>query len=471
MSALTSSSAEEPNLAVQIEASTKTKPKTLFLLGDWQYVERSLHRLMAAWGRYFPDWEDKCSLHRHVWEQSECVRRLRQRMEEFVGGKPDAAVSAKLERLANTVLLAPSFQDAVDGIYAHLTHALVKSYLEYIHHAHSVHDAPTIAMLHEICTMKEQHRLWFHDFRRRHPHTTDAAYVAVINREVESCGRLTAGLPIEGEPAKPCGVATDFRLPRSSARTPHWKPKHDIALYVRQDFETSIETRRLWWAYAYMLEMNLPDDQLRWIYWGHFMPWAWHQDISRHLWDESRHGDSGYSRLKDFGISMDEVGFPPYQKLGDPEGGIIDLGPDEPLTAKDLYEEVYLIGMVAETVHFQVKNESYADFRDGGDMESAEMMLFDVIDETTHVQYAHRWLPVLAEFGEVTDHPDYKKRSSRDRAKCEAESRAHHDGDLAKPRDPADPAFIFYQDLLARARKARPLTNATTCPPRQLMPM
>lgn len=455
---------------VQIEKSSRTKPKVLFRLNDWQYVERSIHRLLAAWGRHFADWDDKSALHRQVWEQAECVRRLRERTADFIGGKPDAPVSERLERIANTVLLAPSFEDAIDGIHAHLTHALVKSYLDYVHHAHPVHDAPTIAMLHEICTIKEQQRLWYHDYRRRHPHVTDANYAAAISEAIEAAGGFRAALPVEEE-ARPCGVATEFRLPRYSARTPHWKAKHDFMPFVRQDFETSIETRRFWWAYAYLLEKNLPDDQLRWIYWGHFMPWAWHQDISRHLWDESRHGDSGYSRLKDFGISIEEVGFPPYQNTEDNKDGTLDLGPGTPLSAKDLYEEVYFIGMVAETGHFEVKNESYADFRDGGDMESAEMMLFDVIDETTHVQYAHRWLPELAKHAGITDHADYKKRSAVERDRFESESRARMQADQARPRDPNDPAFAFYQEMLARARQAKPLSNATTCPPRQLMPM
>jgi hypothetical protein len=111
-------------------------------------------------------------------------------------------------------------------------------------------------------------------------------------------------------------VATDFRLSKFSARNVPIRPRQPFMDYVRADFATNLEARRLFWAFGYMLEKNLPDDQLLWLYYGHYMPWAWQHIISRHLWDESRHGDSGYSRLRDFGISLEDVGFSGYDQAG-----------------------------------------------------------------------------------------------------------------------------------------------------------
>ena len=84
-----------------VDAATRTKPHTVDLLNDWQYLERSVHRILAGWGRRLPGWDDKSALHRQVWEQSEVVRRLRERVREFPGGKPDAPVSAGLEAIAS----------------------------------------------------------------------------------------------------------------------------------------------------------------------------------------------------------------------------------------------------------------------------------------------------------------------------------------------------------------------------------
>lgn len=477
---------------VLIAADSKQKPRTVDLLNDWQYVEKSIHRLLAAWGRNMSGWNDKSALHRHIWDQAECVRRLRERVEQFPGGKADAPVSRQLEQLANTVLLAPAFEDALDGIYELLLKTLVGAYGEYIAGVHPVHDAPTVALLHEINQIKSQQWLWYRDYRRRHPHRTDAVYREKVTALLAAGGRFRTALPVDrGEEARPAGVATDFRLSRFSARTEPLKPKQPFMDYVRADFVTSIEARRLFWAYGYMLEKNLPDDQLAWLYYGHYMPWQWHHDISRHLWDESRHGDSGLSRLQDFGITLDEVGFSGYDQAQRDEvlaeiaaaRGLTTaevyanhrtlLAPYrlDPMTPQQLYEHVFMIGMVAETGHFVVKNEGYVDFKEGQDLESAEMMLFDIIDETAHVQYAHNWLPLLAEHAGV-DNTGYRERGAKIRE--ESQSRANQTaGDLERrlPRTPGDPCFDFYQDLLARIRATYPLANAASCPPRSPKPM
>lgn len=484
--------ATPPPRTVLIDPQSKQKPRTVDLLCDWQYMERAIHRLLCAWGRDLCNWDDKSTLHRHVWDQAECVRRLRERTEQFPGGKPDAPVSGELERAANIVLLAPTLEDALDGIYVHLIKNLVAAYGEYCATVHPIHDAPTIALLHEINQIKSQQWLWYRDYRRRHSHKTDATYLANVEAALARCGYFKKALPVPGaDHAQPAGVATDFRLSRFSGREEPIRSQQPFMDYVRADFATSIEARRLFWAYGYMMEKNLPDDQLAWIYYGHYMPWQWHHDISRHLWDESRHGDSGYSRLRDFGISLDEVGFAGYDQ-GDRDTVLKEIAAKtgislneayarqlellrpyryEPITPQKLYEHVFMIGMIAETGHFVVKNEGYVDFKEGQDLDSAEMMLFDIIDETAHVQYAHHWLPLLAQHAGV-DNSNYRERAAQVRE--EYQSKANNDAAELRSRlsrTPGDPAFDFYQSLLERIRANVPLTNAATCPPRSPKPM
>lgn len=224
-------------------------------------------------------------------------------------------------------------------------------------------------------------------------------------------------------------------------------------------FPTDIEARRLFWCYGYLMEKNIPDDQLHWLWSGHALPWEFQYDVARHLWDESRHGDSGASRLLDFGITLEEIGFPNYAPQ---TPGFL-----ETLTPKELYDAVYHIGLIAETGHFTVKQEAYQDFRDGGDLESAEMMLFDIIDENAHVQYAHKWLPVIAQLAGVND-PDYKARAQQQRAEAQVKCVQAMTEQAQKPQD-AD--YRFVRQLIERIRQVKPLTNATTCPPRSPLPM
>jgi hypothetical protein len=451
-----------PRLSV-VNEGTGMKPQTLARLADWQYLERTTHRLIAAWAGFEEDWNDKSQMHRHLWEQAEIVRRLCERVAQFPAGRTDDPVSARLETLSNTLLLAPSLTDAIDGIYQLLNVALVHSYSTYARTAHPVHDAPTIQVLSEIVALKEQQRLWWRDYRRRHPQSTDTHYRAAVELELAACGQLLDAVPVGDAVALPVGVHTNFRLRLMGARPAATRPRRELRPYLDLDFQTSVEARRLFWAYGYMLEKNLADIQLRWLFDGHFMPWEFQYDVSRHLWDESRHGDSGRSRLLDFGITVEEIGYAPYGEWTDALA--------EPFTAAGLYEDIFVIGLIAETGHFKVKQEAYQDFCAGSDFESAEMMLFDIIDESTHVQYAHRWLPVLAERAGL-DNTMVRERAEKERARRQTEYLARVAAQRQTLRtDAGNPDWVAYQDLLARMRRHQPLSNAATCAVRSPLPM
>ena len=157
--------------------------------------------------------------------------------------------------------------------------------------------------------------------------------------------RSGAGCPAARHAAAPVGVNTDFRLPEKSYRDKAVDFRRDLWGWLKMEFPTDIEARRLFWCYGYLMEKNIPDDQLIWLWSAPDMPWDFHRDLARHLWDESRHGDSGCSRLLDFGIPLEEIGFPDYGDKGD---GFL-----ETMSAHSLYEAVFQIGMVAETGHFK----------------------------------------------------------------------------------------------------------------------
>ncbi|BCM88958.1 hypothetical protein IAD21_00800 [Abditibacteriota bacterium] len=467
-----------------VDETSGRKPKTVARLSDWAYLEHAIFRMLCGWCRHTTDWDDKQAWFKHIWESAESVHKLRQRAIEFPGtsGNLDAPVSAKLERLANTVLLAPSYEDAVDGIYDVLLPALNRSYQDYGARANPIHDAPTLSTLHDVLGYKNGMRLWIRDYRRRVPHTTDATYKAAIEAQIQNCGELLRALPVESDDkAAPCGVNTDFRLLVQAARPANAKPfSHNLYALVRADVAHSIESRRLFWCLGYMLENGLPEDQAIWIWTGHFMPFEWQRDIARHLWDEARHGDSGLSRLKDFGISLDEIGWSARVSGEVDEERNARRTPEElaagkrfmrPQTRRELYEYVRMIGMHAETGHFAVKTEAYNDFRDGGDLESAEMMLFDIIDENQHVQYAHNWLPLLAQFADM-EGDDFKAWGEKSRREAKEKMRHWLETDARNlDRSSDNPDFALYQQFLARMRQIKPLSNADSCPPRSHLPM
>src|SRR5947207_2053389 len=125
-------------------------PVVYVLLSNWCYVEYSILRIIAGWGRCAEDWQDKLAVCYHVWLQAEIVNRLRNRLDMFPGGKADQPVHGVFETLCNTVLLAPSWKDAMAGVHTKLNAALVDAIREYLGTSHKVHDRPTHDLLREI---------------------------------------------------------------------------------------------------------------------------------------------------------------------------------------------------------------------------------------------------------------------------------------------------------------------------------
>ena len=111
----------EYHAAMTTHSATSTRPRIVpnafVLLSNWRYLEYSILRIIAGWGRNAGDWEDKLAVCYHTWLQAQIVDRFRKRLDMYPGGKPDAPVNAVFERIVNAVLLAPSWPDAMAGVH------------------------------------------------------------------------------------------------------------------------------------------------------------------------------------------------------------------------------------------------------------------------------------------------------------------------------------------------------------------
>jgi len=206
------------------------------------------------------------------------------------------------------------------------------------------------------------------------------------------------------------------------------------------------------------------------------------------MWGESRHGDSGRARLADFHIDISDVGYNSY--------GVNDPGTITPMTPKDVYEAFYDVTQIAETGYFETKRYCFADFAEGNDDESAEMMQFDIIDETSHVEYGRIWLTAMDQRAGVVE--DYRARAKKQRAKVQSESDQRvsmyqvvragklDPARIASPNvsDDYNPASAsaanvltdpktkqHYENLLSMMRAKKPLKNQASSPIRPNLPM
>jgi hypothetical protein len=207
------------------------------------------------------------------------------------------------------------------------------------------------------------------------------------------------------------------------------------------------------------------------------------------MWDESRHGNSGYTRLRDFGLDFEHFGYSSYGVSGD--------GTLPPMSPRDVYEAFYGVTQIAETGYFATKRYCFEDFANHGDDASAEMMQYDIIDETSHVEYGRLWLEEMAHRSGVDE--DYRQRGTTERAAAQTKSTervelmrkimggfdpppAHvtpaHGGECVNPgsvpaaaelRNPH--SYAHYQWLLKELRGQVPLKNISDAPMRPNLPM
>ena len=465
-------------------------PNAYVLLSNWRYLEYSILRIVTGWGRCAGDWEDKLAVCYHTWLQAQTVDRFRKRLDMFPGGKPDAPVAQVFERIVNAVLLAPSWPDAMAGLHGVLNPLLIAAYSDYIASSHPVHDRPTHELLRETIELKRIQSQWYEDFRKRHPHSIEPVYLKRIETELRSInGDLGALIELVGPAARACGGNTDFRMPVTPGRVKNWDKAPNVIPLVECDWNNNIEARRLFFMIGYCWEMGVAEQQLRWIYHAEFMPWDFIYAESRHMWDESRHGNSGYSRLRDFGLDFEHFGYSSY--------GVKGEGYLPPMMPKDVYENFYGVTQIAETGYFTTKRYCFEDFATHADDASAEMMQYDIIDETSHVEYGRIWLEEMAARAGVQE--DYRQRGAVDRVMAQRksdervammrkilagyepppeENKPAHGGECVNPgsvpaahelRNPK--THTHYQWLLAELRGQQPLKNTQDAPIRPNLPM
>ncbi|MCC6580551.1 MAG: hypothetical protein IT440_08925 [Phycisphaeraceae bacterium] len=458
------------------------------LLSQWRYVEESVLRILAGWGRCAEDWEDKLAVCYHVWLQAEIVHAMRQRLAMYPGGKPDPTVHVDLQHAMDQVILAPSWPGAMAGVHQAVNETLTQAYTSYIAASHPVHDRPTFDLLHRVLELKRIQRKWYEGFQQRHPHTPTPQWWNKVQGALHQAGRFTTVLEPVIEAAMPCGKMTTFRMPQTPGRVRNWNLAPSIMPMIELDWSTSVETRRLFFMLGYCWEMGVAEAQLRWIYHADFMPWEFIYAEARHMWDESRHGDSGYHRLRDFGFNFEHFGYSSYGATGE---GVL-----EPMTPRDVYEAFYGVTQIAETGYFETKRYCFEDFQACRDDASAQMMQFDIIDETSHVEYGRIWLDEMAARAGVQE--DYRKRGATDRsqARLKAEQRVagyraamegntiataespRHGGDSVNPgfHAPVDAlrnevAWKHYQWMLSEIKGQCPLKAVDDVPARPFLPM
>ena len=127
------------------------------------------------------------------------------------------------------------------------------------------------------------------------------------------------------------------------------------------------------------------------------MPWDFYFDLSRHMWDEARHSMFGEKKLIDVGSTAAVAGLSSKA-----------YAMRQTLTPHDRYAAL----TTQEADAFPGKHAGLKDAVANHDSVSAMAWSYDIADETQHVRFGTKWLPVLIEkAGDPRSHEQVKADS------------------------------------------------------------
>lgn len=366
---------------------------TVARLKRYSYVVRRLHETAAAHLPRTPEWEVKCALGLHLWLDAEHCAALRARVKEMrepplrLDDVPEDRLQAALEEL----LRADGTIELVAGIYGVVRPALVAALQEHLELLNPLFDYPTYRGLRAALREQEEMLGW------------GRAALAALTTAPELVARasvfqdhvrkfLAAAGGISGDDL----VAADAVLPE-----PRWdgsdyvmdaEPRRDARFVdpfnssapVHEYFteETRPADERTYaLAYKRLGEMAVPEWMAPIIFSTRGKPWEYYRELSRHLWDETRHAMMGE-------VALYFVGVPFYAYP-------IDMAPSVSLNHEFSPLEAHIIlwhieqGLMPRQTG---KRREWTVARLDGDPFFVALQDYDWADEVLHAQIGRRWL-------------------------------------------------------------------------------
>ncbi len=422
------------------------------------WTAKGLMDVAAAHLPATPEWEVKCGLALHLWQNAEHADAIRRRITEMRSPPPrmDTAPDDALEAFLEELLRSDGTVELVAGLYGVACPALAAAIRAHLAATNPLVDHPTRRVLRFILIEQDEAVDW----GRR-------ALEALLNGEPANAGRAETGRAT-GEAAASWqrhlraflaaagGIAGDEPRPDASlpqARAgqpfvPDTTPRRDGRFDGVHEFDyppqlvynmpgVSAEERNLALLCRRSLEMDVPEVMASFLAERGDRPWGFYRDYARQLWDEARHAMMGTVALADRGVDWTRlplhVGFSlRLNRHADPrDRQILLYAIEQSLMAGDTG-----------------KRYEYETAREAGDPLSEHFHDFDWADEVLHAQIGRRWLK-----DEGITVKDALARGQEIHERTWAELDQHH---RPAPTPPWDWWRAFVRSVLDRESEATP---------------
>ena len=352
----------------------------------FQAYEIQMSRLLGGWLPGIGRWEVKHQVGAHLWDDAQHSREIRTRLWELRTANPDRGVAGTVLPVINVLAAAQHDYELLAGIYLVLKPALIAAFREYLASTYLVYDSPTIPMLRKVIADEEAHVSWAKQAIAELADSSEG--VRNVGRWTEFVRSVLDAAGGVGGRSLPGPMDLPEPPPAYTCLLPFPEAKRDERFDVRLEAGPMPDpddrlAQVLFQFSNYTMEMQAAETlgSILWEVEG--MPWEFYYDLARHCADEVRHSKLGETRLTELGYHLTafphSVGNYAWRQLIDP------------------LRRYCALTEVIEAGGFEYKHATYKRHVEHGDDESAQAVLFDIIDETMHVRFGHKWVPRLME--------------------------------------------------------------------------
>jgi hypothetical protein len=367
--------------------ATEVNPRVrgLFLknLGDFQ---TELARVHAGFVPVLRNWSQRKELPALVFRALRRVQDLRQRGRELGVSFQDMHLSGGVagRALLDELCHAPSVADLLHaGII--VTHRVLIAAIDgYLKRNDTVYDQPSFALLEADRDELKAQIAWAEAALRALGNGNDARRDAAFATRVDALAEklddeLCTHAARGGEAlrvGRRIGVLpfADAVLPENFRHLefgPEPMPKENV-----------YADRERYHAVNFLQEVQAADSCASMLFEAPDMPWDFYFDLSRHMWDEARHANFGERKLEQLGTTAAATGLSTKA-----------YAMRQTLTPLDRYAAL----STQEADAFPGKHTGLKDALAHGDSTSAMAWSYDIADETQHVRFGAKWIPVMIE--------------------------------------------------------------------------
>lgn len=350
--------------------------------------EREMIGILGTWICRLRHVDAKYMATHHLWEWAQHVDKARNRLKELPGVKIDTPLDPHLVEILEETLFAKDESPYLEALYTAIIPVVIKEYEEFLKATNELPDRPSTTLVVGIVQeLKKQidEGLAFLTEAYVYNENKKSEWSIHIENLLNHSNGISKEADINVIKQKRWFNNQKYTTPEIAKRVEGTHFTYDFPIENFNGYFENIDTERVALAVWLFNEMDAAEYIPTILYEIKDMPWEFYYDVSRHTWDEARHSEFGYQLLKqmDFDPNDFEVNASTYMTT-------MKLAPHERYAA---------VTYIYEPGSFQVKPNYLERLSNEISSEDwvAELLRFDLADETNHVRYGKKWVGKLIE--------------------------------------------------------------------------